>query len=148
MKIKLNLLQSAIIINENIFLSSEKIQRVEFQKLLKSSKVSKATKGRIILSSKCVVCNNKRLIKKQKDSGLFSSLGIKTTLIKIPLLYTKMKKYCVSWKKFSPNTRQMFKKLRKDRVYLVANYVICCHRKYRFVKFNHTKPGNCPGNLW
>ena len=42
----------------------------------------------------------------------------------------------------------MFKKLRKDRVYLVSDCVICCHRKYRFVKFNHTKPGNCPGNLW
>ena len=63
MKIKLNLLQSAIIINENIFLSSEKIQRVEFQKLLKSSKVSKATKGRIILSSKCEdLSKNKKIV--------------------------------------------------------------------------------------
>ena len=44
--------------------------------------------GRIILLSKCVVCNSKKskFIKDQEASGLLSSLGIKTPSNKIPLL--------------------------------------------------------------
>ena len=41
-----------------------------------------------MLSSKCVVCGNKksRFIKKQEAKGLLSSLGLKTPLNKIPSL--------------------------------------------------------------
>ena len=44
--------------------------------------------GRIILLSKCVVCNSKKskFIKDQEASGLLSSLGIKTPSNKNPLL--------------------------------------------------------------
>ena len=43
----------------------------------KNPKVVKAKKGRIMLLSKCVVCNSKKskFIKKQETSGLLSSLG-------------------------------------------------------------------------
>ena len=41
-----------------------------------------------MLLSKCAVCDSERLkfIKEQETSGLLSSLGIKTTLSKIPLV--------------------------------------------------------------
>ena len=44
--------------------------------------------GRIMLLSKCVVCDSKksRFIKEQEARELLSSLGIKTPLNKIPLL--------------------------------------------------------------
>ena len=43
---------------------------------------------RSMLSSKCVICGNKksRYIKEQQGERLLSSLGIKTPLNKIPLL--------------------------------------------------------------
>ena len=49
--------------------------------------------GRIILYSKCAVCDSKKskFIKQEKATGLLSSLGIKTPLSKIflvgPLLF-------------------------------------------------------------
>ena len=48
----------------------------------------KIKNGRLILSSKCVICGTKksRFMKKQKAKGLLSNLGIKTPLTKIPLL--------------------------------------------------------------
>ena len=48
----------------------------------------KAKNGRLALSSKYVVCGNKksRFIKEQEAKGLYSNLGIKTPLSKIPLL--------------------------------------------------------------
>ena len=54
----------------------------------KNTKVAKTKNGRIMLLSKCAVCDNKKLkfIKQRKASGLLSSLGIKTPLNKIPLL--------------------------------------------------------------
>ena len=44
--------------------------------------------GRIMLLSKCAVCDSKKLefIKEQEASGLLSSLGIKKPLNKITLL--------------------------------------------------------------
>ena len=41
-----------------------------------------------MMLSKCAICNNKksRFIKKQEAKGLFSNLGIRTPLSKIPLL--------------------------------------------------------------
>ena len=41
-----------------------------------------------MLSSKCVICVNKKsgFMKKQEAKGLLSNLGIKTPLSKIPLL--------------------------------------------------------------
>ena len=54
----------------------------------KNTKVVRAKNERIMLLSKCVVCNSKKskFVKQQEPSGLFSSLGIKTPLKKIPLL--------------------------------------------------------------
>ena len=51
-------------------------------------KSCKANNGRIMLLSKCAVCDNKKLkfVKEQEANGLLSSLGIKTPLNKIPLL--------------------------------------------------------------
>ena len=46
---------------------------------IKNPKVAKPKNGRIILLSKCAVCNSKKskFIKQQEASGLLSSLGIK-----------------------------------------------------------------------
>ena len=54
----------------------------------KNSKVARTKSGRIMLLSKCAVCDSKRskFIKEQVASGLLSSLGIKTPLSKIPLV--------------------------------------------------------------
>ena len=59
----------------------------------KNFKVVKTKNGRIMFLSNCSVCKNKksRFIKEQEASGLLSSLGIKTHLIRIfvvvPLLF-------------------------------------------------------------
>ena len=52
------------------------------------SKVLKTRNGRIILSSKRVICGSKtlRFMKEQEAKGLLSSLGLKTLLNKILLL--------------------------------------------------------------
>ena len=49
-------------------------------------KVIKTKNGRLIMSSKCSLCGNKksRFIKEQKEKGLLSSLGIRTPLSNIP----------------------------------------------------------------
>ena len=54
----------------------------------KDAKMIKTKNNRLILSSKCVICGNKksRFMKKQEAKGLLSNLGIKTRLSKIPLL--------------------------------------------------------------
>ena len=54
----------------------------------KNKKVVRARNGRIMLLSKCAVCDtkNSKFIKEQEASGLLSSLGIKTPLNEIPLL--------------------------------------------------------------
>ena len=54
----------------------------------KNPKVVRTKNGRIMLLSKCAVCDSKKskFIKEQEASGLLSSLGIKTPLNKIPLL--------------------------------------------------------------
>ena len=48
----------------------------------------KTKNNRLMLSSKCVICGNKRsrFMKKQEAKGLLSNIGIKTPLSKIPLL--------------------------------------------------------------
>ena len=48
----------------------------------------KTKNGGLMLSSKYVVCGSKksRFMKRQEAEGLLSHLGIKTPLIKIPLL--------------------------------------------------------------
>ena len=47
----------------------------------KNPEVARARKGRIILLSKCIVCDSKKskFIKEQETSGLLSSLEIKTS---------------------------------------------------------------------
>ena len=54
----------------------------------KTPKVARTKNGRIMLLSKCAVCDSKKskFIKQQEASGLLSSLGIKTPLSKIPLV--------------------------------------------------------------
>ena len=56
----------------------------------KNPKVAKTKNGRIMLLSKCALCDSKqsKFIKKQEASGLLSSLGIKTCLIKVTLVGT------------------------------------------------------------
>ena len=53
-----------------------------------SEKYRKQKYKRIMLLSKCAVCDSKKskFIKEQEASGLLSSLGIKTPLSKIPLV--------------------------------------------------------------
>ena len=54
----------------------------------KNPKFVKKKKGSIKLSSKCAVCDSKKLrfIKDQLASGLFSELGLKAPLSKIHIL--------------------------------------------------------------
>ena len=54
----------------------------------KNPKVTKTKNGRIMLLSKCEVCNSKnsKLIKQQETSELLSTWGTKAPLNKIPLL--------------------------------------------------------------
>ena len=54
----------------------------------KNPKVAMTKNGRIMLLSKCAVCDSKgsKFIKQQEASGLLGSLGIKAPLNKIPLL--------------------------------------------------------------
>ena len=54
----------------------------------KNPKVAKTKNGRIMLLSKCAVCDSKKskFIKEQGASGLLSSFGIKTPLTKIALV--------------------------------------------------------------
>ena len=54
----------------------------------KNPKVTRTKNGRIMLLSKCAVCESKKskFIKQQEASGLLSSLGIKTPLSKILLI--------------------------------------------------------------
>ena len=50
--------------------------------------ISSTSNGRTMMLSKCAICGSKksRLIKNQEAKGLLSKLGIKTPLIKIPIL--------------------------------------------------------------
>ena len=54
----------------------------------KNPKTVRMKNGKIMLLSKCAVCDSKKLefIKEQEASGLLSSLGIKKLLNKITLL--------------------------------------------------------------
>ena len=54
----------------------------------KNTKVVRTKNGRIMLLSKCALCDRikSKLVKEQEASGLLSSLEKKTTLNKIPLL--------------------------------------------------------------
>ena len=54
----------------------------------KNSKVARTKIERIILLSKCAVCDSKKskFIKQQEANGLLSSLGIKKPFSKIPLI--------------------------------------------------------------
>ena len=52
------------------------------------SKIFKTKNGRLLIQSKCTDCRikNSRFVKEQEAKGLLSSLGIKTSLSKIPFL--------------------------------------------------------------
>ena len=54
----------------------------------KDAKMIKTKNNRLMLSSKCIICGNKksRFMKKQEVKGLLSNLGIKAPLSKISLL--------------------------------------------------------------
>ena len=51
-------------------------------------KIIRKKNNRLIMQSKCPVCGirKSRFVKEQEAKGLFSNLGIKTLLSKIPLL--------------------------------------------------------------
>ena len=59
----------------------------------KDTKIVKTENNRLIVSSKCAVCNNKKskFINQQEAKGLLSNLGIRTPLSQIPLLNVCMK---------------------------------------------------------
>ena len=61
---------------------------VETKADIKSPGVAKRNKGKLIILSKCALCNTRmlRFIKEQEGTGLLSSLGIRTLLSKIPLV--------------------------------------------------------------
>ena len=50
--------------------------------------VSNSSNGKTMLLSKCAICGSKksRFFKKQEAKGILSSLGLKTSLSKVPLL--------------------------------------------------------------
>ena len=54
----------------------------------KNPKVARTKNGRLMVLSKCAVCDSKKskFIKEQEAGGLLSSLGIKTASSKIPLV--------------------------------------------------------------
>ena len=56
----------------------------------KNTKAVRTKNGRIMLLSKCAVCDSKKLkfIKEQEANGLLSSLGINTPLKKISSEYS------------------------------------------------------------
>ena len=51
-------------------------------------KVSKTTNGKAMILSTCAICGSKKskFIKQQEAKGLLSNLGLRTPLIKIPVL--------------------------------------------------------------
>ena len=53
-----------------------------------NTKVSKTTNGKLMILSKCAICDSKKskFIKEQQAKGLLNNLGIRTPLNKIPLL--------------------------------------------------------------
>ena len=53
-----------------------------------NQKMVKTKNNRLMMLSKCAICNNKksRFIKKQEAKGLLNNLSIRTLLSKIPLL--------------------------------------------------------------
>ena len=55
---------------------------------IKNRKIVRTKKGRIMLLSKCEVCDSKKskFIKEQESSGLLSSLEVKKSLRIIPLI--------------------------------------------------------------
>ena len=54
----------------------------------KNPRVSKTSYDKTMLLSKCAICDPKksRFIKNQEAKGLLSNLGIRTPLIKVPIL--------------------------------------------------------------
>ena len=55
---------------------------------VKSVLVSSTSNDKLMILSKCAICNSKisKFINKQQAKGLLSNLGIKTPLGKIPIL--------------------------------------------------------------
>ena len=54
----------------------------------KNPKVSGTSNGKAMILSKCAICGSKksRFIKNQEAKGLLSNLGLRTPLIKVPIL--------------------------------------------------------------
>ena len=51
-------------------------------------KVSSTSNGKAMILSKCAICGSKksRFIKNQEAKGLLSNLGLRTPLIRVPIL--------------------------------------------------------------
>ena len=85
------------------------------------------------------MCNNKksRFISKNEESGLLSSLGIRTPLSKIPGLnilfqYKKMQTYCLVCKKLTDKTNLKNVK-NKGRPMIKSIFLVCGNKKSRFI---------------
>ena len=52
------------------------------------SKTSNTSNGKTMILSKCAICGSKKssFFKNQETKGLLSNLGLRTPLIKVPLL--------------------------------------------------------------
>ena len=51
--------------------------------------VSSTSNGKVMILSKCAICNSKKskFVNKQEGKGLLSNLGIKTPFSKLPILH-------------------------------------------------------------
>ena len=81
---------SVTILNVNMYKYKMKSYCLKYRKDTGNitPKVSKTSNGSTILLSNCAICNGKqsRFIKNQEAKGLLTNLGIRTPLIKVPIL--------------------------------------------------------------
>ena len=68
-------------------MESNSLKRKKYKKNI-NPQVSSTSNGKLMILSKCAICNSKKskIIKKQKAKGLLSKLGIKTPLSKVSLV--------------------------------------------------------------
>ena len=71
-----------------VFAYKNGIILLKVQKIYKKHKSTSFSNGKLMILSKCAICNSKKskFINKQEAKGLLSKLGIKTPLGKIPIL--------------------------------------------------------------
>ena len=107
----------------------------------KNPKFVRTRKRRIMLLSKCSVCNSKKLkfLKEQEVRGLLSSLQIRTPLSRIPLsgllLFQKtMLSYWLKCSRNAENKNPKFVRTKKRRIMLLSKCSVCNGKKLKFLK--------------